>query len=99
MAKMDDTTLKAILSAKITNSLGFFGGAIAKERVKALQYYHGEPFGNEQEGRSQVVSRDVAEVIDGMMPALIAQFEAAAQGDPELLKHVQGAKAKRNGNA
>ncbi len=37
--------------------------------------------------------------VDGMMPDLIAKFEAAAQGDSELLKHVQAAKAKRNGNA
>ena len=37
--------------------------------------------------------------VDGMMPDLIAKFEAAAQGDPELLKVVQAAKAKRNGNS
>lgn len=36
--------------------------------------------------------------IDGMMPGLIETFEAAAQGDPELLKHVHAAKARRNGN-
>lgn len=73
---MDDSTLTSILSAKITNSLGFFGGRIAKQRVQAMQYYHGEAFGNEQEGRSQVVSRDVAEVVDGMMPSLMRIFTA-----------------------
>lgn len=78
MAKMDDGTLKAILAAKITNSLGFFGGRVAKDRIQAMQYYHGEPFGNEMEGRSSVVSRDVAEVIDGMMPSLMKVF---ASGD------------------
>ena len=36
--------------------------------------------------------------VDGMMPGLIAKFEAAAQGDPELLKHVQAVKARRNGH-
>jgi hypothetical protein len=78
MSQMDDTTLKAILAARITNSLGFFGGRVAKDRIKAMQYYHGEPFGNEQEGRSQIVSRDVAEVIDGMLPSLMKVF---ASGD------------------
>ena len=33
--------------------------------------------------------------VDGMMPELIDKFESAAKGDPELLKHVQAAKAKR----
>lgn len=91
---MDDVTLKAILSAKITNSLGFFGGRIGKERLKAMEYYNGEPYGNEQEGRSQVVSRDVAEVVDGMMPALIKIFSAGDQivrFDPKGQEDEQGA--------
>jgi len=36
--------------------------------------------------------------VDRMMPELIAKLEQAAKGDPELLKHVQAAKARRNGH-
>jgi hypothetical protein len=34
------------------------------ERAVALAYYNGEPYGDEVEGRSQLRTRDVAEVID-----------------------------------
>lgn len=90
--KMSEGELKGILNAKVTNSLGYYGGKLSKARVTALQYYNGELFGNELEGRSQVVSRDVAEAIDSMMPALmkiftsgdeVVRFEAGAKNVPD----------------
>lgn len=39
---------------------------LADERSVALDFYNGKPFGDEEKGRSQVVTRDVAEVIDYM---------------------------------
>ncbi|MDB5405417.1 MAG: phage portal protein [Rhodospirillales bacterium] len=71
MPKMSDTDLQAILDAKIQNSLGYQGGRLAQERRQAEQYYKGEAFGNEIDGRSQVVSHDVAEAVDSMMPSLL----------------------------
>jgi hypothetical protein len=40
------------------------------DRATALDFYNGEPFGDEEEGRSQVVTRDVAETIDYMTVSL-----------------------------
>lgn len=37
---------------------------LSQERAVAIDYYNGEPFGDEVEGRSQLVTRDVAEVVD-----------------------------------
>ncbi len=74
MAKMSDTELKAICEAKLNNALGWLGGALSKARINAVSYYRGDMFGNEQDGRSKVVSRDVAEAIDSMMPSLIKLF-------------------------
>jgi hypothetical protein len=71
MPKMSDTDLQAILDAKIQNSLGYQGGRLAEQRRQAERYYKGEVFGNEIDGRSQVVSRDVAEAVDSMMPSLL----------------------------
>jgi hypothetical protein len=45
--------------------------ALADERAVALDYYNGELFGDEQEGRSQVVTRDVAEVVDYMTISIL----------------------------
>jgi len=78
-SKVDENDLKAIIAAKITNSVGFYGGALSKDRQTALRYYEGEKFGNEVDGRSQVVSRDVAEAIDSMMPSLVRIFTAGDQ--------------------
>lgn len=41
------------------------------ERALALSMYNGEPFGDEEEGRSQLVTRDVAEVIDYMTVSIL----------------------------
>lgn len=53
-------------------------GDLADERVQSLNYYLGKPFGNEVEGRSQVVSRDVADTIEWIKPSLMRIF---ASGD------------------
>lgn len=41
------------------------------ERATALDFYNGEPFGDEEEGRSQIVTRDVAEVVDYMTVSIL----------------------------
>ena len=56
------------------NALGKPGGEISDDRAKALDYYLSQPFGNEEEGQSQVVSSDVSDVIDSVMPPLIRMF-------------------------
>ena len=73
---MDEATLKAIIASEVTGSVGERGSIIVRGRLRATQYYRGEPFGNEEDGRSQVVSRDVAEVIDQAMPSLVKIFTA-----------------------
>lgn len=76
MPEMSDTTLTSICEAKLNNALGWVGGLLSKERTLAMSYYRGDLFGNEQDGRSTVISRDVAEAIDGAMPSLIKVFSA-----------------------
>lgn len=44
---------------------------IQDERANALDFYNGEPYGDEEEGRSQVVTRDVAEVVDHMTTEIL----------------------------
>jgi hypothetical protein len=41
------------------------------DRSTALDFYNGEPFGDEEDGRSQVVTRDVAETVDYMTVSLL----------------------------
>ena len=53
-----------------------------EQREEALAYYNGDPFGNEIDGKSQVVSRDVHDTIEWIKPSLLKIF---ASGD-EVIK-------------
>lgn len=78
--KMDEATLKAITDEEIRNSLGFVGGKLSEQRRKAMYYYLGKPIGDlappEVEGRSSVVSTDVADTVEWMLPNLLKIFTA-----------------------
>jgi len=92
---MDDGKLKGILDSEIENSIGFVDTETSEARRKALTYYNREPYGNEVEGRSSIVTGEVAEVVDGALPQLLriftqsdelVRFEPKAQGDEEAAK-------------
>lgn len=71
---MDNTELVSIIRAHRNTALGTEDSALSSERAKALDHYYGRPYGNEIEGRSAVVSRDLSEAVDWAMPALIKIF-------------------------
>jgi len=68
----------SVLNREISNASGFVGGELVSRRKKSLEYYLGMPLGNEQEGRSQVVSNDVLDTVESLMPSLMRIF---TQGD------------------
>ena len=71
------TELQALVAAEIASALGDTNSTtLANERSKALDYYLARPFGNEQEGRSSVVSTDVRDTVEWMMPTIIRMFTA-----------------------
>jgi|TARA_R100001594_G_scaffold150589_1_gene212535 hypothetical protein len=74
MAKLSKSRLLSLISQEITNSLGFYSSDLSKQRENALKYYLGEPLGNEVEGRSSVVSQDLLEVVESMLPSLMRMF-------------------------
>lgn len=49
-------------------------GNLADERSEALDRYLGKPYGNEIEGRSQVVSRDVWDTVEWIKPQIADVF-------------------------
>jgi hypothetical protein len=71
--------LKAILQAEIDNSIGFIESETVEQRKQALQAYLRQPYGNEVEGKSSIVTGEVAEAIDGAMPALMRIFASSDQ--------------------
>jgi hypothetical protein len=92
---MDEGTLKGILNAEIENSIGYVQTETTEDRSKAINYYNREPYGNEVEGRSSIVTGEVAEVVDGALPQLLriftqsdelVRFEPKFPGDEEAAK-------------
>lgn len=85
MNKMDSATLLAIIRSHRDDSLGVEDGQLSNERAKALDHYHGRPYGNEVEGRSQVVDRSLAEAVDWVLPGIMKVFTQSgrlAEFDP-----------------
>jgi hypothetical protein len=68
--------LKAIVSSEITSAVGFHGGELSSQRQMAMEFYYGEPYGNELEGESQIVTQDVLETVEWIMPSLLQRFTA-----------------------
>jgi hypothetical protein len=77
MAKVSNTELRHIINNEINNALGFLGGELSSQRKKSLEYYLGEKLGTEIEGRSQVVSTDVSDTIETILPSLMRIFTAS----------------------
>lgn len=78
MAKREltDEQLVALIEDLESKSYGIFDSELTDSRTEALNYYNGEPFGNEVEGRSQVVSRDVLDTVESALPQLLKVFVA-----------------------
>ena len=66
--------LQSLLSNQIQNALGYLGGQLSDSRTKSLEYYLGDKLGTEIDGRSQVVSTDVADTIESLLPNLLRVF-------------------------
>lgn len=75
--KMTDEQLLALVDGEFDEALGAPGGSISNERAEAWSYYLSEPLGNEVDGQSSVVTSDVADVVDGIMPSLLRLFTTA----------------------
>jgi hypothetical protein len=89
--QMDDDELQGIVGKEIDDAIDFIDNWISPTRATATQYYRGEPFGDEEDGRSQVVSMDVRDTVQAIMPSLMRIFhgtdhtvEYAPQGPEDV---------------
>ena len=71
---MQQNELKSILQAEIDDAIGYIETETVDQRKQALQYYLRQPLGNETDGKSQIVTGEVAEAIDGALPSLVRIF-------------------------
>jgi hypothetical protein len=76
---LSDLDILARIEQEEGVAYGLNDQALADDRAKAIEYYLGDPFGNEVEGRSQVVSYDVQDTIESALPQLIKVFVSGDQ--------------------
>jgi len=62
------------LKAAIQQAEDFVDGTLSRERKEATEFYRGDPFGDEEEGRSQIVMTEVRDVVQAMLPSLLRIF-------------------------
>jgi len=81
MTRMTDDELRALIDQEVRQSVGYGTGKLTEQRRKAEAYYLARPIGDlappEIEGRSSVVSTDVADTIEWMLPSLLRIFTGA----------------------
>ena len=71
---MDEDELQTVVSAYISDAIQYIDDDISPVRAESTRYYRGDPFGNEVEGRSQVVSRDVRDSVQAVLPSMMRVF-------------------------
>ncbi len=71
---ISESEVKAIVQAEIQNADGYDGTIVSGERAENFNAYMGRKYGNEIEGRSQVVSRDVQQTVEWQMPSYMRIF-------------------------
>jgi len=66
-----DEDITAIVHTAIQDAISYVDDELGPDRADATRYYNGEPFGNEEKGRSQVVMTDVRDGIIGILPSVL----------------------------
>ena len=92
---LSDSDVKAIVQGEIQNADGYNATRVSTERADNLNAYFARPYGNEVEGRSQVVSRTIQQVVEGMMPSFMRIFtsgEDIVSFEPSSQESVESAK-------
>jgi hypothetical protein len=92
---MTEDELKAIVVAEMASAVGSQDTEMSGDRIDGWDAYLKQPYGNEIDGRSQVVSSDVQDTVEWIMPSLMRIFTAgdtAVEFNPTGQEDEQSAK-------
>jgi hypothetical protein len=99
MAKKSDEDLLSYLEAEQAEAFQYNDSQVASARNQAMRDYLRFPYGTEQEGRSNVITSDVFDTIEGMLPDLVEVFvssDKAVVFDPVNAEDEEGSKQATN---
>lgn len=89
---MSETNLEAIVAGELMDCVRYIDLEIGGARALATSYYRGDPLGDEEEGRSKVISMDVRDTVISLMPQLMRIFfssEKIVEYTPETPAEVE----------
>lgn len=92
--KMDDSELLELLREKERVASHYIHGQLGYEREMAMREYYRQPYGNEEDGWSQIVTSDVSDSVEWILPALLKTFtstDKAVSFEPNTAADVAGA--------
>ncbi|NNM74759.1 cell envelope integrity protein TolA [Enterovirga aerilata] len=73
-APADGDEYLATLGKLADDAIRYMDEVVTPEMEQATEYYRGDPLGNEEDGRSQVVMTEVRDVVQAMVPSLLRIF-------------------------
>ena len=88
---MSEEELQSTVRSYISDAIQYIDDEISPIRAESTRYYRGDPFGNEVDGRSQVVSRDVRDSVQAVLPSMMRVFfgsEKAVEFSPRTANDV-----------
>ena len=94
---VDEQHVQNLLTRQIEAAIAYREDNIEQAQVDATDYYYARPFGNEEEGRSKVVSSDLRDAVLQVMPSLLRIFfgsERVVEFEPEGEEDSAGAAQK-----
>jgi hypothetical protein len=71
---MSEEDLQSVVASYISDAIQYIDDDISPIRAESTKYYKGDKFGNEVDGRSQVVSRDVRDSVQAVLPSMMRVF-------------------------
>lgn len=94
MPRMTDESLLNHLQTLEDDSASFVWGALGSERERAQREYFRMPYGNEEDGWSSIVTSDVQDTVEWILPQLLEIFTATdsiVSFEPTKQEDVKGA--------
>lgn len=91
---MDDEALLELLRRKEEAAGAYVWGDLGTEREQSLREYYRLPYGNEEDGMSQIVSSDIQDTVEWILPSLLKIFtstDKAVSFEPSRQEDVAGA--------
>ena len=74
-----DTTIQGTVTRMLEQAVNHYERNLEPHQALATKYYYGLPFGDEEDGRSKVVSTDVRDAVLSMLPSLLRVFVGSDQ--------------------